>query len=248
MDSSKTHTMTMTTTNRISRATSCYQFFSSLIAFAVLHLLLGRETYAWTFAIQGAVKPIFASSSLPRSYRIARAAGTVNGDAASIVQDGMINVTTLSTSTTNSSATGATITTSDELMGLTQAPQLSFDKYMTMQDKRVVVTIRYSGDSGLKPYFLTVAKKLKASHPDVMIERRILADVEVGDEEPTFEVLVDGRIVLGRGKKQKAVDMSKARSVFVSMQELDLAISRARRRRRPATAYGGGSPNNDAVE
>ncbi|KAL7559990.1 hypothetical protein ACA910_013170 [Epithemia clementina (nom. ined.)] len=109
-----------------------------------------------------------------------------------------------------------------------------------MQDKRVVVTIRYSGDSGLKPFFLTVAKKLKASHPDVMIERRILADAEVGDEEPTFEVLVDGRIVLGRGKKQKAIDVSKARSVFVSMQELDLAISRARRKRRPATAYGGG--------
>jgi len=43
------------------------------------------------------------------------------------------------------------------------APPLSYDKFLTMQDKRVVVTIRYSGESGLRPFFLTAAKKLKLS-------------------------------------------------------------------------------------
>ena len=131
--------------------------------------------------------------------------------------------------------------TIDESQLIPTAPHLSYKKFLTMQDKRVVVTIRYSGDAGLKPYFLTVAKKLKASHPDVIIERRILTPAEDG-EEATFEVLVDGKIIVGKGKprKQKVarVDMAQSRSVFVSMQELDVAISRARRRRRPSTLYG----------
>ena len=35
---------------------------------------------------------------------------------------------------------------------LPQAPALSFRKYLTMQEKRVVVTIRYSAEAGWKPY------------------------------------------------------------------------------------------------
>lgn len=63
------------------------------------------------------------------------------------------------------------------------------------------------------------------------------------DGEAIFEILVDGKIIVGKGRarRQKVVkvDMSRhARSVFVSMQELDIAISRARRRRRPTTTYG----------
>jgi hypothetical protein len=92
----------------------------------------------------------------------------------------------------------------------------------------------------LRPYFLTVAKKLKASHPDVVLERRILPAVE-GDEK-TFEVLVDSKVVVGKGRSRKQrgrVDMSREQqSIFVSMQELDLAIMRARRKRRPSTMYG----------
>jgi len=131
----------------------------------------------------------------------------------------------------------------DDLLPL--SPPLSYDKFLKMQDKRVVVTVRYSGESGLRPYFLTVAKKLKASHPDVVIERRILPSAEldgVGGSEATFEILVDGKVVIGkknRTRRQRvAVDVKRSRSVFVSMQELDLAISRARRRRRPTTTYG----------
>mmetsp|Transcript_31677 Transcript_31677/g.36361 ORF Transcript_31677/g.36361 Transcript_31677/m.36361 type:complete len:320 (+) Transcript_31677:103-1062(+) len=36
--------------------------------------------------------------------------------------------------------------------------------------KRVPVTIRYSTESGMKPYYLTVAKRLKDLYPDVIIE------------------------------------------------------------------------------
>ena len=115
-----------------------------------------------------------------------------------------------------------------------------------MQDKRVVVTIRYSGGAGLKPYFLTVAKKLKQSHPDVVLERLILPAVDHVDssaaEAATFEVLVDGKVVVGNGRSRRQMlgsdDMTHSRSVFVSMQELDLAISRARRKRRPSNLYG----------
>jgi hypothetical protein len=126
---------------------------------------------------------------------------------------------------------------------LPESPPLSYDKFLTMQDKRVVVTIRYSQGAGLRPYFLTVAKKIKSSHPDVVLERLILPGVLDADEEATFEVLVDGRVVVGKGRssKQKVglVDMTHARSVFVSMKELDVAIARSRRKRRPSTAYGG---------
>lgn len=120
------------------------------------------------------------------------------------------------------------------------APQLNYNKFITMQDKRVVLTIRYSEGSNLKPYFLTVAKKLKATHPDCIVERRILPKADEGSED-TFEVLVDGKVVVGKGRARRPtrVDMSHdRRSVFVSMDEIDVAVSRARRRRRPSTTYG----------
>ena len=122
----------------------------------------------------------------------------------------------------------------DEL--LPTAPPLLFDKFLTMQEKRVVVTIQYSGESGFRPYFLTVAKKIKASHPDVIIERRILPPVvaDANGGGAVFEVLVDGKVVVGKTRSRKP----RERSVFVSMQELDVAVSRARRRRRPTTVYG----------
>lgn len=154
-----------------------------------------------------------------------------------LTEDTVDSIRAFNATTSKLSQTDGTQAPTKEFEDLNEAPPLSFEKFMTMQDKRVIVTIRYSGDAGLKPYFLTIAKKLKASHPDVMIERRILADVDDEEDEATFEVLVDGKIVIGRGKKQT---LSRAQTmVFVSMQELDIAISRARRRRRPSTAYGG---------
>lgn len=109
------------------------------------------------------------------------------------------------------------------------------------QSKRVPVAIRYSADSGMKPYFLTVAKKLKEAHPDIILDRVILPKVEVGDGKaevaPTFEVMVDGKVVIPTvGRKDR--DGMGGTIIFVSMQELEVAISRARRRRRPTTVYG----------
>ena len=135
------------------------------------------------------------------------------------------------------------------------SPPMSFDKFVTMQEKRAVVTIRYSGDAGLKPYFLTIAKKLKQSHPDIVIERRILPSVIDGNYEATFEVLVEGKVVIGKSRHRKVSrngnndvhDIIGRRSVYVSMNELDLAISRARRKHRPTTVYGSTGDNDTAT-
>ena len=100
------------------------------------------------------------------------------------------------------------------------------------------MTIRYSAESGLKPYYLTVAKRVKDQYPDVIIEREEVSGdekTEVTDGEKdafaTFEVLVDGKIVVRTNKRNTS-------SVFVSMLEMDNAITRARKRRRPTTVYG----------
>jgi hypothetical protein len=132
----------------------------------------------------------------------------------------------------------------DSLMPM--APPLTFDKYLTMLEKRVVVTIQYSAESGLKPYYLTVAKKIKAIHPDVLIEKLILPPFSGEDGEATFEVLVDGKLVVGKnnaniqklGSDKGYQDLTNGLSIFISMAEVDLAITKARRRRRPSTMYG----------
>ena len=54
-----------------------------------------------------------------------------------------------------------------------------------------MVTIGYADGCGLKPFYLTAAKKIKASHPDVVIEKRVLPGLPEG--EVAFEILVDGK-------------------------------------------------------
>eukprot|EP00550_Attheya_septentrionalis_P012920 CAMPEP_0198304172 /NCGR_PEP_ID=MMETSP1449-20131203/57266_1 /TAXON_ID=420275 /ORGANISM="Attheya septentrionalis, Strain CCMP2084" /LENGTH=313 /DNA_ID=CAMNT_0044006687 /DNA_START=284 /DNA_END=1225 /DNA_ORIENTATION=+ len=137
------------------------------------------------------------------------------------------------------------------------SPPLTFQKYLTMQYKRVIVTVQYSEESGLRPFYLTMAKKIKETFPDVFIEKRLLPALDSKSEsindERAFAVLVDGKSVVGKSKnKKQGVQMTKTssqdsqnvrpdraagRSVFVSMAELDLAIAKARKRRRPSTAY-----------
>jgi len=140
---------------------------------------------------------------------------------------------------------------SDEFDGkLPNARHLSFRKYLTMQEKRVVVTIRYSGSSGLKSMYLTAAAKIKQLHPDVLIIRDIVT--EGSDENGTgsqnagkkvFEILVDGKRVAGdkdlNNSRQKGNNMGMNTSgiVFVSMRELDVAINKSRKKRRPNTVY-----------
>lgn len=104
------------------------------------------------------------------------------------------------------------------------------------------MTIRYSRSSGLKPYYLTVAKRVKDQYPDVLIERIEVSEDDDGGSESsdgdasstgTFEVIVDGKIVVRTNQRA-----GNGGSIFVSMTEMELAIARARRRRRPSTAYG----------
>jgi hypothetical protein len=129
-----------------------------------------------------------------------------------------------------------------------------------IQSKRVPVTIRYSAESGLKPFFLTTAKHIKEAFPDVVIERVILPKVNHIINESnvdtkggalagsTFEVLVDGKVVVrtAPGRKSGVHQVNTEMTVFINMQELNGAISRARRRRRPSnTVYGGERGNDD---
>jgi hypothetical protein len=120
-----------------------------------------------------------------------------------------------------------------------------------IQDKRVVVTICYSGESGLRPYFLSAAKRIKAAFPDVLIERRILPSAssnrnnfEGSEDAGIFEILVDGKEVIGKVRSNRNVKFGSSskpplnkKIVFVNMETLGVAISRARRRRRPNTSY-----------
>jgi len=62
----------------------------------------------------------------------------------------------------------------------------------------VKVTIRYSAEAGLRPFYLTVANQIKATHPDVSLERRILPPA--GSDAAIFEIVVDGKTVIGKKK------------------------------------------------
>ncbi|KAL3804329.1 hypothetical protein HJC23_011257 [Cyclotella cryptica] len=85
--------------------------------------------------------------------------------------------------------------------GMPLAPMMTFQKFLTMQEKRVKVTIRYSAGSGLRPFYLTVASRIKSTHPDVLLEKRILPPSTGSDAtESVFEVAVDGKTVIGKKK------------------------------------------------
>ena len=149
-----------------------------------------------------------------------------------------------------------------------EAPMMTYQKYLTMQEKRVKVTIRYSASSGLRPFYLTVADKIKTYHPDVLLERRIVPKAKVGsdagEQGAIFEVLVDGKVVVGKKKtmflkvrtsssssnndkgddedkrrenQSGEVNFAGGRSIFMSMEKLEHELVKARKKRRPSTMY-----------
>jgi len=136
----------------------------------------------------------------------------------------------------------ATATVTAAAFDVSSSPPLTFQD---MQEKQVPVTIRYSQVSGLRSFYLSAAKKITQSNPDVIIERMILPAVEGESEESSlFEILVDGRVIIGKGRsKWQSVSRNvngpatSGMSVFISMQEIDAAIAKARKKRRPSTAY-----------
>ena len=112
------------------------------------------------------------------------------------------------------------------------APHLSWKKFVTMQEKRVVVCFRFTEAPYLKPYFLTIASKLKKQHSDIIIETRALPMVDA-NAQPIFELLVDGKVVMGgaSGGRERhilggRVDVANTQSVFVSMEQISLAINK----------------------
>mmetsp|Transcript_12949 Transcript_12949/g.16376 ORF Transcript_12949/g.16376 Transcript_12949/m.16376 type:complete len:360 (+) Transcript_12949:45-1124(+) len=128
----------------------------------------------------------------------------------------------------------------------------SEEKGTEQKEKRVPIVIRYSELQGLRSYYLTTAKKIKDSNPDVTVEKRIIPrNEEHKDEDTVFEVLVDNRIVVGKGQcKWQGVTRSASgkdndnkinqvfgMSVYISMQDINEAIAKARRKRRPSTTY-----------
>eukprot|EP00586_Coscinodiscus_wailesii_P010956 CAMPEP_0172514068 /NCGR_PEP_ID=MMETSP1066-20121228/257377_1 /TAXON_ID=671091 /ORGANISM="Coscinodiscus wailesii, Strain CCMP2513" /LENGTH=247 /DNA_ID=CAMNT_0013294591 /DNA_START=359 /DNA_END=1102 /DNA_ORIENTATION=+ len=125
------------------------------------------------------------------------------------------------------------------------SPALSFGKFLTMQqEKRVVVTIKFSHN--LLSYFLTATKQIKDSFPDVLIEKNMLPppDGPGRDEEvDVFEILIDKKAIVRKGREKKQRELS----VFVSMEELETAISKARKRRRPTTLYTAAKSSKDAA-
>jgi len=153
--------------------------------------------------------------------------------------------------------------TDEEGKFMPEAPMMTYQKYLTMQEKRVKVTIRYSASAGLRPFYLTVADKIKSYHPDVLLERRILPKVgDSGEQGAIFEVLVDGKVIVGKkktmflkvrtssgsgdkgddeGKRREnlsgEVNFAGGRSISISMEKLEQELVKARKKRRPSTMY-----------
>eukprot|EP00985_Skeletonema_marinoi_P034721 scaffold44642_cov124-Skeletonema_marinoi.AAC.1 len=131
--------------------------------------------------------------------------------------------------------------TDEEGKFMPEAPMMTYQKYLTMQEKRVKVTIRYSASAGLRPFYLTVADKVKSYHPDVLLERRILPKVgDSGEQGAIFEVLVDGKGD-DEGKRREnlsgEVNFAGGRSISISMEKLEQELVKARKKRRPSTMY-----------
>eukprot|EP00752_Nemacystus_decipiens_P001355 g1344.t1 len=84
------------------------------------------------------------------------------------------------------------------------APPMTVRKFKTMQDRRVPVTIKYSGGGGFKAYFEEIAMVLKRHFPDVIIDREIV-EVSSMREEEVFEIRVDGKLVCAKRRGKPGV-------------------------------------------
>eukprot|EP00903_Cladosiphon_okamuranus_P019110 g17583.t1 len=110
------------------------------------------------------------------------------------------------------------------------APPMTVRKFKTMQDRRVPVSIKYSGGGGFKRYFEEIAMVLKRHFPDVIINREIV-EVSSTREEEVFEIRIDGKLVCAKRRGKLGV--------FLHMETFAQAIRKARQRRRPGSiVYG----------
>lgn len=98
---------------------------------------------------------------------------------------------------------------------------------------------------------MTIARKIKQKYPDVIIEKTVLPireDDTKKREDIVFDVLVDGKVVVGKpntkwhhvrrsGKEDIKNNKVYGMSVYLSMGDIDTAIAKARKKRRPSTVY-----------
>lgn len=119
------------------------------------------------------------------------------------------------------------------------SPPMTLSKYRTMQQKRVRLSIRYSGG---ERYALQTFERIKeivnSCFPDVVVEKSI-REVRSSRDTGKFELVVDDRVVYRKPPERQGV--------FLSMRALTTAIVRARRLRRPGTVYGDSDWNGNNV-
>lgn len=112
------------------------------------------------------------SPSVWQCPRISHRQGAVEGDSSGPINGGE-DASDFTTTTTTSSLPDdllAKVDINEEDL-LPQAPAVSFRKYLTMQEKRVVVTIRYSADAGWKPYVEYPHRAIATILPDPTTSR-----------------------------------------------------------------------------
>lgn len=147
-------------------------------------------------------------------------------------------------------------TLDEDIIKLPESPHLSFRKFLTMQEKRVVVTIIYTEKSGLRPFFITAARRIKAAQPDVLIVKRVLPLARPPDRvdslpghKAVFEIQIDGkRFVSNMSNKRLSNSVSSGTPyVYIPMKELENSLLKARKKKRPATFYGSGNNPKESV-
>jgi len=108
---------------------------------------------------------------------------------------------------------------------------MTFEKFRTMQQKRVRLSIRYSGgERDATKVYSRIKQLVSLRFPDVVVEKRI-RNVRSPKDTGVFEILVDDRLVYSKPTERDGI--------FLSMRTLTQAIVRARRLRRPGqTVYG----------
>ena len=109
------------------------------------------------------------------------------------------------------------------------APPLTVSKWESMQAKRVRFHIRYGGPeddaASHEATFARTRELIQARYPDVLVDGEWAAS-----DEERFVIDVDGRVAYEKPRERAGV--------FLSMRVLEREIARARKARRPHSAYG----------
>ena len=113
------------------------------------------------------------------------------------------------------------------------APPLTLSKWETMQAKRCKLVVRYGcaedGANALEATYARTRELIQARFPDVIVEGE-WTPRDGGDDSFSFVIEVDGRVAYEKPRERSGV--------YLSMRVLEREINRARKARRPMSAYG----------